>query len=640
LSVPEGQPVRLNTSRSLPRLARAADILATVLLLLAVIAVCTSGIDLRIGFLRLSIRSAWRPFLLALVILGIRHWFVPKPATFEWLSRRAGGPLPIEESRLFGESKTWPQRIGGLTLLVLGFSVLTAWLTWPQVRHLGSVPDLGDPLFYIWCIAWISHQIVRDPLRLFDGNMFYPEPLTLTYSDSIIVPGLMSAPLFWIGLHPVIVYNLVLLSAFVLSGVTMFLLVRALTGRIDAAAIAGAVFAVYPYRLEHYPHFALQMTIWMPLALWAMHRTMALGRLRDGLATGLAFALQTLSSLYYGLFLALYLVPLGCALWLSRSCPRRPLLALAAGAAFAAVLVFPVFYAFTANKAMVGERPAGEVQVYSAKGRDYLKPHFRSLVYGGWSDGGNAERALFPRVMPVVLAATAFWPPLSVARIGYLLALVVALDGSFGMNGGYYPLLYSYVAPYRGIRVPARFSIFVGLTLAVLAGYGAARILQRWPRQRAMLTAALLGLIIVEAMPRLPLTRIWREPPSIYASISGEPSAVLAEFPLPTPLQVPYYDARYLYFSTFHWHPIVNGNSAYFPRSYYELVARARDFPSDSAVEYLRTRRVDYVAVHGAFYDRATYEQLVTALDARDDVKRVAAALWEGGESRLYRIRR
>ena len=32
------------------------------------------------------------------------------------------------------------------------------------------------------------------------------------------------------------------------------------------------------------------MTMWMPVALWALHRTMARGRLRDGLVTGIAFS--------------------------------------------------------------------------------------------------------------------------------------------------------------------------------------------------------------------------------------------------------------------------------------------------------------------------------------------------------------
>jgi hypothetical protein len=636
----ENQSVTIKTPRPLPRLARAADILAAVFVVIGTIAMVSSGMEVQIGFVHLSMRSAWRPYLWALILLGLRNWFVPEPATLDFLARRARGPLPFDERSLFGESLTWRQRIGTLALLVLGFSALVVALTWPQVRHLDLVPDIGDPLFSIWRIAWVSHQIVRDPLRLFDGNMFHPERLTLTYSDSVIVPALMSAPLFWIGVHPVLIYNLLLLSGFVFSGVTMFLLARALTGRIDAAMIAGALFAVYPYRYEHYPHLELEMTMWMPLCLWALHRTLAGGMLRDGLATGLTFALQMLSSLYYGLFLALYLIPVGGALWLARGRPGRPLRALAAGAALAALLVSPVIYAYTANKAMVGDRGVPAVQFYSAEGPDYLKPHFRSLLYGRWSDDGHPERQLFPRVMPVVLAATALWPPLSVVRIAYALALVVAVDGSFGLNGGYYPWLYTYVEPYRGLRVPARFSMLVGLTLSLLAGYGAARILQRWPRQRLPLTAVMLGLIVLEAMPRMPLERVWKSPPPIYASISGEPAAVLAEFPMPTAPVAYFFDTRYLYFSTFHWHPIVNGNSGYFPKSYEELIKRELDFPSDSAVEYLRTRGVDYVAVHGAFIDREKFERIVAALAMRQDMSLVTAAPWEGSESRLYRLRR
>ena len=164
------------------------------------------------------------------------------------------------------------------------------------------------------------------------------------------------------------IYNLLLLSGFVLSGVTMFLLVRALTGRIDAALIAGAIFALYPYRYEHYSHLELQMTMWMPLALLGLHRTLARGRLRDGLATGLAFALQTLSSLYYGCFLAVYMVVVGGALWLGRGRPRQPIRPLAAGVVLAAVLIAPVAVEYIASRPMMGTREEGTIQFYSAAG--------------------------------------------------------------------------------------------------------------------------------------------------------------------------------------------------------------------------------------------------------------------------------
>ena len=129
------------------------------------------------------------------------------------------------------------------------------------------------------------------------------------------------------------IYNLLLLSGFVLSGVTMFLLARALTGRTGAAMVGGAIFALYPYRLEHYSHLELQMTMWMPLALLWLHRTLARGRWRDGLATGLAFALQTLSSLYYGCFLAVFIAVVGGVVWLGRGRPRAPIAAAGRGSA-------------------------------------------------------------------------------------------------------------------------------------------------------------------------------------------------------------------------------------------------------------------------------------------------------------------
>ena len=382
----------------------------------------------------------------------------------------------------------------------------------------------------------------------------------------MLVPGLMAAPLLWSGVHPVVAYNILLLSSFVLSGVTMFLLVRALTGRVDAGLIAGTLFALYPYRFEHYSHLELLMTMWMPLALWGLHRTLSSGRLRDGLATGLAFALQTLSSLYYGCFLAVYMAALGGALWLGRGRPRRPLPALAAGALLAALLIAPVASQYVASRPMMGTRGEGTIQFYSARGDDYLQPHFRLRLYQRWSEGGRPERQLFPRLLPVLLAAVALWPPLSVTRIAYVLAFLVAMDGSFGFNGPTFTSLHAALSPFRGLRVPARFSLLAGMTLTILAGYGAARLLERWPRRRVGLAAVLLTLAIVEAYARLPLQRVWDAPPQIYSSINGrEPPVVLAEFPMPRDVYQSHLDTRYLYFAIFHWQILVNGGSGFFP---------------------------------------------------------------------------
>ena len=115
-------------------------------------------------------------------------------------------------------------------LAALGFAALGAVLLHTQLAQMRSVPDLGDPLFSMWRMGWVFHQLGGDPRPLFDANIFHPEPLTLTYSDSMLLPALMGAPLLAAGLHPVVAYNVLFLSGFLLSALTTYVLIVALTG--------------------------------------------------------------------------------------------------------------------------------------------------------------------------------------------------------------------------------------------------------------------------------------------------------------------------------------------------------------------------------------------------------------------------
>ena len=104
-------------------------------------------------------------------------------------------------------------------------------MTYPQVLQMSDgVHDDGDPLLLTWVLGWVAHQLPRAPARLFDANMFYPERNTLAYSETLLVPALVVAPLHWLGVGAIFIYNLVFLSGFALSGVGVALLVRRLTG--------------------------------------------------------------------------------------------------------------------------------------------------------------------------------------------------------------------------------------------------------------------------------------------------------------------------------------------------------------------------------------------------------------------------
>src|SRR5262249_24366629 len=105
--------------------------------------------------------------------------------------------------------------------------LLTVLLAWPQALHMrDAVANHDDPYFSAWRLAWIAHALRVDPSRLFDANIFYPEPRTLAYSDATLLEGALAAPFLWAGLSPVLIYNLLLLGAIAASGLGMFVLVR------------------------------------------------------------------------------------------------------------------------------------------------------------------------------------------------------------------------------------------------------------------------------------------------------------------------------------------------------------------------------------------------------------------------------
>ena len=52
--------------------------------------------------------------------------------------------------------------------------------------------DAPDYVLHEWIMAWVAHQIVADPLHLFDANIFYPGPLyarVLGSSDPAVADG-------------------------------------------------------------------------------------------------------------------------------------------------------------------------------------------------------------------------------------------------------------------------------------------------------------------------------------------------------------------------------------------------------------------------------------------------------------------
>jgi hypothetical protein len=535
------------------------------------------------------------------------------------------------------------------------FALLTAIMTWPQVTRLATeATDHQDVYFNMWRFGWTAHAIATSPSTVLDGNIFYPERRALTFSDAMPVESALAAPLLWAKTPPVLVHNLLLLSAIVLSGSGMFVLARRLTGSAAAGITAGFVFAFAPYRFDHYMHMELQWTVWMPWAFWALHRTLETGSLRDGMLMGAFVALQFMSSIYYGTYLAalLGLVTLLLLCTVRRPQLRSRLIAVAIAGVTAIGMSAPYALQYAITKKRLGGRPSEQVLMFSAKPTSYTVASDTNFLY---SDRENPrsrpERRLFPGILPMLLALVGLLlrPPRDEA-IAYLIGLAIAFEMSLGFYGYIYPVLYQHLPVFDGLRAPARLGIFVVFFLAALAAYGHAAIekslrgeRQETPPSRirtSVLATAICGVLMLEYwVAPLPLVRFPNAAPPVYAWLAKQPRGVVAEMPVSPPHALPGDDPRYSYLSTFHWMPLMNGYSGYYPPSYIDNVGRLQRFPDELSTRTLQGAGVRYVIVHTDSYAFIKQGPLLDAL-ARNQAYVQLGVFPDGvGMAVVYRLR-
>jgi hypothetical protein len=187
------------------------------------------------------------------------------------------------------------------------YGALTFVLAWPLSAHpAASVLWMGaDTPLFAWTLAWDVHALTHHPWSIFDANIFYPNRLTLAYSENLIGSAPFAAPALWLADNPILAVNLVALTSCVLCGVGAFVLARRLGIGVAGSFLAGMVFAFSPPRFGRIGQLHLTAVQWIPFALAALHKYLDEGLPRDlKLAAGL-FTLQALASGHGAVFLTI-----------------------------------------------------------------------------------------------------------------------------------------------------------------------------------------------------------------------------------------------------------------------------------------------------------------------------------------------
>lgn len=495
-------------------------------------------------------------------------------------------------------------RLASLALFVC----LAAVETWPLASnpaHL-SRNDNGDAMLNEWTIAWVAHQSIRDPLQLFDANIFYPERDTLAYSESMIVQSAMAAPFLWLGASPVLAYNLVLLAGFTLTAWASTLVVARWTQDWTIAILAGTFAGFNAHTISRVPHLQAQHGEFLPLSLLALDVLLREPRIGHALKLAGWFVLQALTSVYLLVFTAFALTAAAVVrprAWLG-SPKVMAMIALAAAAAGLVLSPFLLpYWRLSQEQGLV--RSLEDAVLYSAAWTDYFTTAGR-LHYGLWSYHLASFTPLFPGLAATVLAGIAVFAGTAWKdeRARMCVAMVVCgLILSFGTTMPGYALLYQIIPLLHAVRAPVRFGYLVVVGIALLAAFGAVEVRRRMsPVAWTKWAAVLLLLAVIEPLAAplgfQPFTGI----PGIYDTLATEEHAIVAEMPFPQSRMI-FMNARYMLNSTRHFRPLLNGYSGFVPGSYFEHYDAVGSFPGDSSIAALERLGVTHLIVHLDAYD-------------------------------------
>jgi hypothetical protein len=152
-----------------------------------------------------------------------------------------------------------------------------------------------------------------------------------------------------------------------------------------------------------------------------------------------------------------------------------------------------------------------------------------------------------------------------------------------------------------GMRVPARFNAFFGLTVVYFAARGFDRFLSRRsrPAGKTLAVAILLPIFLLDLLPH-PISWVdvprEEELPEVYGWLARQTDiGALLEIPMRPGWQ----EAAYMYGSTRHWKPIANGYSSFIPPGYGRLAGEVGiGLPGPPALDLCERLGITHLVVH------------------------------------------
>ena len=418
-----------------------------------------------------------------------------------------------------------------------------------------------------------------------------------------------------------------------------------------AGAIAGLLYGFHSARLSDPTHLYVPDTVWTLLALFAFRRWLTQGHWRDVVALGLCISLQIGGSLYP--LLAGAAVGLPFAIWgvaaigvgqtrVSQWCALVGVLGLVLYVAFSPAL------ALTTSGALAPR----DFQVF--------------LSWSGLIDDPERRLGLWLLLLPVLAflpaqrlgprslrwallagAALALW----LASGGNVAARHLALEAG-EIPPAAWPNLYAALGAVlpglEVVRLPASIAYGAFLSLALLAGFGSAALLQRVPpRIQGVAAGALLALVF--------LTTIrpgWAGPP-VFGFSRLEPAASELDFyvtleekgdtgpilELPMAPSAGSRDGDSILVAAYHKRPTSACYNSFLPPASKQLQALAQQVPRPRAIRAIANLGFKTIVIHHNVFGKSHEEWVSRIQHAAKRPQSPLQPLYSDGERTAFRIR-
>jgi len=519
-------------------------------------------------------------------------------------------------------------------------ALLTVLQTWPLsiAPATRSLNHNADAQTFEWTLSWIAHALATHPTHLFDGNVFAPEPRVLAFADPLLVPGLLGAPLRWLGASPVLTFNLVQVAGLLLTAWAGWFVVWRWTGSASAALTSGALAAFNVHLLARLPHVQAAHAWGLPLTLYFADALMAQPSRRGGVRLALIIAAVAATSLYTLAFAGVIVgvvVVVGIRKW-------QGVLAVVASSLAGLVAAAPVLWPYALLGRAGLSRPLDMVAEFSATPAAYVQGISHADAWLTGATSRDELQLLFAGVTALALAGIGIVAAARLERLRVRLTVVMLVAGvavlfSLGPATPVYRWLYDWIPPLRGLRAVSRFGYLYLMAVAVLAGVGVAWLERRMPGRRILVAVAALAAVSLEAWSGPVRTEPFTRVPPVYSILADDSHPVmLVEVPFFPPDGI-WGNGEYMLNATAHWRPVMNGYSGFTPDSYRRRAESFWFFPRDWAIDAIVREGATHVMVHLERLDERERADIVATLPLRHDLSLIAS---DALGHRLYEVRR